>query len=298
MINQEYCNDPNLLSIFFFIKNVMNIVKIVVPILLIVMSMMDVLKVVVGSDKDNKVLTKKTVDRFISAAFVFLVMSMMDIVLSLFGVQSIGLTSCWTGATRENIAVLKEAEKEADQKRIEAEKDLVSAGKDKNGEVDLELREKLKKATSSSSSSGTSNGPTSDGTLSQASGTCVKNYVISSKETIVNEALKYVGNPYVYGGNSLTNGIDCSGFTQQIMQKFGASITRTAESQAFDGAPVASLAEAQPGDLIVYSGHVAIYDGKGGIVHASNPAPYPQGGIKTSPNAQYNTILAIRRIIC
>lgn len=296
MINQEYCNDPNLLNIFFFVKNIMNIIQIAVPILLIVMAMMDVLKVVVGSD--NKVLSKKTIDRFISAIFVFLVMSMMNIVLSIFGMKSIGLTTCWTGATKENIAILKEAEKEADQTKSNTEKELVSKGKDKNGEIDLDLREKLKEASSLSSSNSDHDGPTSDGSLKQADGTCVQNNVIRNKEAIVNEALKYVGNKYVYGGNSLTNGIDCSGFTQQIMAKFGASISRTTDTQVFDGAPVASLADAQPGDLILYTGHVGIYDGKGGIVHASNSAPYPQGGIKTSPNAQYRTIVAIRRIIC
>lgn len=279
----------------------MNIIKIAVPILLIVMAMLDVLKVVVGTDKENKNLSKKTIDRFISAVFVFLVVSIMDVVLSIFGMESIGLTICWTGATKENIAALRVVEEEASSQQSKAEQALINSKKDMFGEIDLDIRKKLKEA-SGNSSSGSTNGPTSDGTLSQAPGVCVQNNVIRSKEAIVQEALKYVGNPYVYGGNSLTNGIDCSGFTQQIMAKFGASLSRTTYDQIHEGAPVASLADAQPGDILLYGTadkptHVAIYDGKGGIVHASNSAPYPKGGIKTS-EAQYQTIVAIRRIIC
>ena len=104
----------------------------------------------------------------------------------------------------------------------------------------------------------------------------------SSSETsslgqeIANFALQYVGYPYVYGGNSLTNGVDCSGFAQQVYLHFGYSITRTAQAQAGDGTPV-SLDSLQPGDLVFYAdddgsiGHVTIYIGGGQVVHASNP---------------------------
>lgn len=108
---------------------------------------------------------------------------------------------------------------------------------------------------------------------------------------IANYACKFVGNPYAYGGTSLTNGTDCSGFTMSVYQAFGYSLPRTSTAQRSVGRGV-TYAEAQPGDIMCYAGHVAIYIGGGKIVHASTPAT----GIKYS-SATYKEILAVRRII-
>lgn len=108
-------------------------------------------------------------------------------------------------------------------------------------------------------------------------------------------ACQYIGNPYVAGGTSLTNGADCSGFTYSVYAAFGYSIPRTSYLQRSAGTGV-SYDSAQVGDLICYDGHVALYIGGGLVVHASNSNPYPRGGIKIS-NANYRTILAVRRII-
>lgn len=108
---------------------------------------------------------------------------------------------------------------------------------------------------------------------------------------IANYACKFVGNPYVYGGTSLTNGTDCSGFTMSVYQAFGYSLPRTSTAQRSVGRGV-TYAEAQPGDIMCYAGHVAIYIGGGKIVHASTPAT----GIKYS-SATYKEILAVRRIV-
>lgn len=107
---------------------------------------------------------------------------------------------------------------------------------------------------------------------------------------IANYGLQFVGNPYVAGGTSLTNGCDCSGFTQAVYSHFGYSIPRTSGSQALYGQGV-SYDEARAGDIFCYAGHVGIYLGNGTIVHASTPA----SGIKVT-NAAYRPILSIRRI--
>ena len=119
-------------------------------------------------------------------------------------------------------------------------------------------------------------------------------------------ATQFIGNPYVYGGTSLTNGADCSGFTQSVMSHFGIKIPRTADQQAigYDGtttkyatAKIISINNIQPGDLVFYYqpiSHVGLYIGNGLIVHASTEAAYPVGGIKTSP-FDFATIRAIVR---
>lgn len=116
-------------------------------------------------------------------------------------------------------------------------------------------------------------------------------------QEIANFALQFVGYPYVYGGNSLTGGVDCSGFAQQVYLHFGYSITRTAQAQAGDGTPV-SIDSLQPGDLVFYAdddgsiGHVTIYIGGGQVVHASNPS----NGIMVSDMYYRTPVWAVRII--
>ncbi len=113
----------------------------------------------------------------------------------------------------------------------------------------------------------------------------------ASGRAVAQFALQFVGNPYVYGGTSLTNGADCSGFVMSVYANFGVSLPHSSSADRSVGSSVSSLGEAQPGDLICYSGHVALYIGDGKIVHASTS----KTGIIVS-NAGYRTILAIRRI--
>lgn len=110
-------------------------------------------------------------------------------------------------------------------------------------------------------------------------------------KNVAKYACQFIGNPYVYGGTSLTNGADCSGFTYRVYKDFGYNLPRTSLEQRSTGTGV-SYSEAHPGDLICYDGHVGIYIGGGKIVHASSA----RTGIKVS-NAEYRTILAVRRII-
>ncbi len=114
-------------------------------------------------------------------------------------------------------------------------------------------------------------------------------------QQVADYACQFVGNPYVWGGESLTNGCDCSGFIKSVYKHFGVSLPHSSYSLRSVGYAV-SASELQPGDIICYSGHCAIYIGGGQIVHASNPQPYPTGGIKIGSNYAYRTVVAIRRI--
>lgn len=134
---------------------------------------------------------------------------------------------------------------------------------------------------SSSDSSADSSSDSSSASSSSGSGSSVVSY-----------ATQFVGNPYVWGGTSLTSGADCSGFVQSVYANFGVSLPRTSYEQQNAGYEV-SYADAQPGDLICYGGHVAIYMGNGQIVHASNA----RDGIKVSDNAAYRTITSVRRLV-
>ncbi len=159
--------------------------------------------------------------------------------------------------------------------------------KQQNSQIKKLEEEEAKKAAlaaQQSQNKGNSGTWDSSSVISNASGSA------SGKE-IANFACKFVGNPYVAGGTSLTNGADCSGFTYAVYKNFGYSIPRTSTAQRSAGRGV-TYAEAQPGDIICYAGHVAIYLGGGRIVHASTPAT----GIKYG-TATYREILAVRRIV-
>ncbi len=113
----------------------------------------------------------------------------------------------------------------------------------------------------------------------------------SNGQAIVDYACQFIGNLYVWGGTSLTDGADCSGFVQSVFAHFGISLPRTTYDQIYAGVEV-SYDQAMPGDLICYDGHIGIYIGNGQIVNAQNP----EQGIGISP-ATYTTILSVRRIV-
>lgn len=197
--------------------------------------------------------------------------------------------------TENTVAESKEEEearlwKEAEERRIAEEAAAQEWARQQAEEA------ARRQASVSSGSTQSSSGNTSSASAggSQSSGNSGSTQAAGSGlgSQIANYALQFVGNPYVYGGTSLTNGADCSGFVMSVYQNFGISLPRTSGEQGQCGWDVGGLGNAKAGDLVWYSGHIGIYIGNGQIVHASSPST----GIKVS-NANYRTILSVRRIV-
>lgn len=182
---------------------------------------------------------------------------------------------------------------EAELKRIKEEQERLEREEAARREEE-ERRQQQQNNSNNNNSGNSSSGSTSNGGSSGGGEAAVNPGNASLGQQIASMGCKYIGNKYVYGGNSLTNGIDCSGFVQQIHKKFGISTPRTSSALRYGGKAV-SYSNMLPGDVVCYSGHVAIYIGNNTIVHASNSAPYPRGGIKTSSPPNYRTVLAVRR---
>lgn len=189
----------------------------------------------------------------------------------------------------------EEAADEAAKKAAEASKKSSSASGSNTGSGSSTSNKSNSNTSSNNASSSSSattskdNGSSSSGS-SGSSGSSVS--YNPTGQSVVNYACQFVGNPYVWGGTSLTNGADCSGFIMSIYAKFGVSLPHSSGAMAGCGRGV-SYSEAMPGDIICYAGHVAIYMGGGQIVHASNA----KDGIKISGNAAYRPIVAVRRVL-
>ena len=125
-----------------------------------------------------------------------------------------------------------------------------------------------------------------------ANGGTASDTTMSKGERVVNYAKRFLGNPYRWGGTSLTRGADCSGYVMSVYRHFGKSLPHSSYAQRRVGRRVSSLSKAKPGDIICYSGHVAIYMGNNRVIHASNR----KDGIKITKGAAYRSIVTIRRI--
>ena len=173
----------------------------------------------------------------------------------------------YTARIKQETAQIKKLEEEERKRRKEQEALLASQGggdDDDDEEEDSDRHEEEKPVVSGGGGKG---------------------------QDIAKFACQYIGNPYVAGGTSLTNGADCSGFVQSVYKNFGISLPRSSYAQSGVGKGV-SYSEAQPGDVIYYGGHVGIYIGNGQIVHASTE----RTGIKIT-SATYRSIITVRRIV-
>ena len=189
------------------------------------------------------------------------------------------------------------AARAAEEARKAREAEAARAAAEQEAARKAAEKQEVKKSgagSSAGSSSGSSAGSSSGGSAGSGSGSSAgqsAQTASSNGQAVVDYARQFLGNPYVYGGNSLTNGTDCSGFVKGVYAAFGINLPRTSSEQRSVGYAV-SLSEIQPGDIVCYSGHVGIYAGNNTLIHASNE----KTGITLTSPVTYRSVLAVRRI--
>ena len=280
------CSDFAIAKYISIVKAVLNIIHIVAPIILIIMATIDVTKLVTNPDDKGEKIKHSLKNKIVATVIIFFIPYLTNFVINLASYANINafeITSCWNAA--DDIATL--LNEEDDEYQIMHTPTFTYSGVTKKSDDSHLYQNRNTKSNKKKK------------TEEKKKDTSVKGKTIQDK--IVNYAKKYVGNKYVYGGTSLTNGTDCSGFTMRVYEHFGYTLPRTSSSQSTVGKKV-NASDLQKGDLIFYGnngqvGHVAMYIGGGKIVHASNSKPYPQGGIKITDNYNYRTPIVMRRII-
>ena len=189
------------------------------------------------------------------------------------------------------------AARAAEEARKAREAEAARAAAEQEAARKAAEKQEVKKSgagSSAGSSSGSSAGSSSGGSAGSGSGSSAgqsAQTASSNGQAVVDYARQFLGNPYVYGGNSLTNGTDCSGFVKGVYAAFGINLPRTSSEQRSVGYAV-SLSEIQPGDIVCYSGHVGIYAGNNTLIHASNE----KTGITLTSPVTYRSVLVVRRI--
>ena len=173
---------------------------------------------------------------------------------------------------------------------VDLHTEFVKAESKEHEEIRI-AKEKAEREKANAAARASRNNQVADATVSSPSVPVPHVEGSGSGAAVCNYALQFVGNPYVYGGSSLTHGTDCSGFVMRVYENFGVALPHSSSADRRVGYDVGGIENAQPGDIVCYSGHVGIYIGGGQIVHASTA----RTGIIVS-SATYRTPLCIRRI--
>ncbi len=181
------------------------------------------------------------------------------------------------------------AARAAEEARKAREAEAARAAAEQEAARKAAEKQEVKKSGAGSSAGSSSGGSAGSGSGSSAGQSAQT--ASSNGQAVVDYARQFLGKPYVYGGNSLTNGTDCSGFVKGVYAAFGINLPRTSSEQRSVGYAV-SLSEIQPGDIVCYSGHVGIYAGNNTLIHASNE----KTGITLTSPVTYRSVLAVRRI--
>ncbi|MDD6812740.1 MAG: NlpC/P60 family protein [Lachnospiraceae bacterium] len=202
--------------------------------------------------------------------------------------------AAYTTKIKQETAQIRKLEEEERKRKEEEERKRKEEEERKKAEQEALLAAQNSESQENSGDSDNQSASTesNSGSSGSQSAPAPSNSGGSSKgQQIANYACQFIGNPYVAGGTSLTDGADCSGFVMSVYQAFGYSLPRSSYAQSGVGTAV-SYTEAQPGDIIYYGGHVGIYIGNGQIVHASTE----RTGIKIT-SATYRSIITVRRVV-
>lgn len=275
------CSDYGIAMYLYIMKNALTIIQIVIPILLLVMATIQMIKMM--ASPDDKKSPKALLNKFIAALVVFFIPFIVNVVLSIIP-DSFELSACWESA--EGIAKTMNSNVKYDViSKKDKRKKVIDISKYKISDSDLEKLTKNKEESENNSNNSTA-------------GTTTSVTSPSNGQKIVDYALNFVGNPYVSGGTSLTSGCDCSGFVYSILKdlKLYNGNRIVSDDWANQGTKVkGGLKNAQAGDVVVYSGHVGIYDGNGKLIESKGE----KWGITNdrSPKKVKHKFLGVRRFV-
>ena len=260
-ILNKFTDSLSLLGIIYFIKQLITLITICAIVALIIMSSIDILKSV-GKPDELKKHFSTMIKRFLYCIILFLLPNIINIFFEITGTLNNESIDIWSDANSSNITTLRKIRDEELKADEILYNELLKQKQEENKKNVEKIRtelEKIKENNNNTSSSSADN----------------QTYNLTRDE-VVSLAISYVGKtPYVYGGNSLETGVDCSSFVQLIYKKFGVNLPRTAAEQSNSCTEV-SLNNLKKGDLLFYSNgsninHVTMYIGDDKVVHASSP---------------------------